>query len=345
MESLRKDPSPLESVLSRVRRKEESPWGKLQRACHRWLTVLETNAWLPRPALLFRPASADAFLPRRSAIDLDSLLILSGILHLLLFFLVSRAALLPVSGEHLMPIKVRIIEPGPSSDRREERIPLRKPAGGSRVRTANIPAASDPEREEKAPPVEAPPLPGPKALTDIPPHEALDFSRRPVEELLRLPGRSPALGHAPVDAAAVKPSPSGALSAGDSVPERLRNGSDATAAADRRSTNSTASPAMTRADFGPYLDMIRKRVQSVWKYPGGISGSHQVNVVFVIDRSGNLGQARVLDSTNQSLNESALQAMKLASPFPPIPESLKELAGTPVRVRFHVDFGINAGRP
>ena len=101
---------------------------------------------------------------------------------------------------------------------------------------------------------------------------------------------------------------------------------------------------MSNADFGPYLEMIRKRVQSVWKYPAGISGSHQVNIVFVIDRSGNLAQARVVDSTSRSLNDSALQAMKLASPFPPIPDGLKELAGTPVRVRFHIDFGISASR-
>jgi TonB family protein len=89
--------------------------------------------------------------------------------------------------------------------------------------------------------------------------------------------------------------------------------------------------------------MIKKRVQSVWKYPEGMTGSHRINVIFVLDRAGKLVRAEVADSTDPRLNNSALQAMRSASPFPPIPESLKELAGSPLRMRFNIDVGIRTG--
>jgi hypothetical protein len=40
------------------------------------------------------------------------------------------------------------------------------------------------------------------------------------------------------------------------------------------------------------------------------------------------------------LNASAVEAMTRASPFPPIPESLKELANEPLRMQFTVLIGV-----
>jgi TonB family protein len=82
-------------------------------------------------------------------------------------------------------------------------------------------------------------------------------------------------------------------------------------------------PVLSSPDFAPYLEMIKKRVQSVWKYPEGMTGSHRINVIFILDRAGKLVRAEVADSTDPRLNNSALQAMRIASPFPPIPESLR----------------------
>jgi len=90
------------------------------------------------------------------------------------------------------------------------------------------------------------------------------------------------------------------------------------------------------ADYGQYLKSIEKRVYSVWKYPEGASGIQRVSVRFALDRAGKLTLAEVVDSTDPQINASALEAMKKASPFPPIPESLKDLADEPLIIRFTV---------
>jgi TonB family protein len=94
------------------------------------------------------------------------------------------------------------------------------------------------------------------------------------------------------------------------------------------------------ADYNQYLKLIEKRVFSVWKYPEGVTGVQRVSVRFTLDKAGKLSQVEVLDSTDPRINGSALEAMKKASPFPPIPESLRDLAGESLIIRFTVDIRI-----
>jgi protein TonB len=94
-------------------------------------------------------------------------------------------------------------------------------------------------------------------------------------------------------------------------------------------------------DFNRYLEQLERRVKSVWKYPEEVAGVQEVAVRFSLDRAGKLIQAQVLDSSDARLNTSAIDAMKRASPFPPIPESLaKELANEPLIVRFKVSIRV-----
>lgn len=93
-------------------------------------------------------------------------------------------------------------------------------------------------------------------------------------------------------------------------------------------------------DYDQYLKLIERRVSSVWKYPDGVTGVQKVSVRFTLDRAGKLIQAEILDSTDPRINGSAVEAMKRASPFPPIPESLRDLAGEPLIIRFTVDIRI-----
>lgn len=93
-------------------------------------------------------------------------------------------------------------------------------------------------------------------------------------------------------------------------------------------------------DFNDYLKQVERRVNSVWHYPEGVNGVQKVTVRFMLDRAGKLSQAEVLESSDPRLNSSAIDAMKKASPFPPIPESLKELAGEPLIIRFTVSIRV-----
>ncbi len=99
---------------------------------------------------------------------------------------------------------------------------------------------------------------------------------------------------------------------------------------------------LSSPDFNAYLNKIKNRVNAVWKYPQGISGRHKVYLSFVLDRAGTLVQVKVIESPDSKLDNSALQAMKRASPFPPIPESLKGLAGEEIGIRFTIDLGLKA---
>lgn len=100
--------------------------------------------------------------------------------------------------------------------------------------------------------------------------------------------------------------------------------------------SNTGLKGIANSDYSQYLNQLKKRVESVWKYPEEVTGVQKVTVRFALDRAGKLTQAVVLESSDSRLNASAVEAMKRASPFPPIPESLKDLANEPLIMRFEV---------
>jgi len=104
--------------------------------------------------------------------------------------------------------------------------------------------------------------------------------------------------------------------------------------------SSTGLKGIPAADFNNYFNQLKRRVESVWKFPDGVAGLQKVGVVFTLDRSGRLIKADVLESSDNRLNAGAIEAMKKASPFPPIPDSLKDLANEPLRMQFTVTIGI-----
>jgi TonB family protein len=93
---------------------------------------------------------------------------------------------------------------------------------------------------------------------------------------------------------------------------------------------------LSNADFNSYLNQLKRRVESVWKYPENVTGVQKVAIRFALDRAGKLTLSEVLESSDSRLNASALDAIKRASPFPAIPESLKDLANEPMIIRFEV---------
>lgn len=99
---------------------------------------------------------------------------------------------------------------------------------------------------------------------------------------------------------------------------------------------------LSNADFDQYLNQLKKRVESVWKYPDNVNGVQRVAIRFALDRAGKLTLAEVLESSDTRLNTSALEAMKRASPFPVIPESLKDLVNEPLIIRFEVAIRVRS---
>jgi TonB family protein len=91
------------------------------------------------------------------------------------------------------------------------------------------------------------------------------------------------------------------------------------------------------AEWNRYRALIRQRVYALWKYPESVTGVHNLSVRFALDRTGKLTEVDVIESSDSRLNSSAIDAMKRASPFPPIPESLKvHIANEPLIMTFEV---------
>ncbi|MGH7816652.1 MAG: energy transducer TonB family protein [Candidatus Binatia bacterium] len=212
-------------------------------------------------------------------------------------------------------------------------------------------------------------LPGPKMLAMDARHEAVNTKETSADSLVRLPTKDsatnlPANAAADLDAhqkslAAIKggsesagikalkegPQVPGALKGSGTgaapygVPGGSRSGTGVAGAgtgAGYGGGGVTGLKGIPAADYGSYLNQLKKRVESVWKYPDNVTGVQKVAIRFALDRAGKLTLSEVLESSDYRLNASALEAIKRASPFPAIPESLKDLANEPMIIRFEV---------
>lgn len=225
---------------------------------------------------------------------------------------------------------------------------------------------------ETAPPPKPVSLPGPKVLAANSRAESVNVKETSADSLVRLPTKeSPtSLPGSAVDLdahqktlAALKGAGEGpgikALKEGTQIPGALKGtgtgagpygvpgGSPNGAGLAGNGTgvgngggSVTGLKGLPSADYNQYLSQLKKRVESVWKYPDGVSGVQKVAILFTLDKAGRLVRSEILDSTDTRMNASAVEAMKRASPFPPIPDSLKDLANTPLRMQFTVTIGV-----
>jgi TonB family protein len=225
------------------------------------------------------------------------------------------------------------------------------------------------EPVEAAPPPKPVALPGPKVLASDARSEAVNTRETSPDSLVRLPTRDGPThlpGNITADNEAQQRSSTGfkgsgvgpgikALNEGPQVPGALKGtgtgtgpygapgGSRSGAGLAGGGTGSgsgggsaTGLKGTSNADFNNYLNQLKRRVESVWKYPDDVTGVQKVAIRFALDRAGKLTLSEVLDSSDSRLNASALDAIRRAAPFPAIPETLKDLANEPMIIRFEV---------
>ena len=88
------------------------------------------------------------------------------------------------------------------------------------------------------------------------------------------------------------------------------------------------------ADFNQYLDEIRKRVESRWKYPPK-SENLQATVKFSLDRAARVSELRIIKSSGRdAFDASVLEAVREATPFPPLLLILKKSEVRDVEMTF-----------
>jgi len=80
-------------------------------------------------------------------------------------------------------------------------------------------------------------------------------------------------------------------------------------------------------DYRDYMERVKQRIHAKWGYPfeaqsRGLQG--RVEIEFHIARNGELKYVQVKQSSGEEILDTvAIQAVKLAQPYPPLPEAMK----------------------
>ncbi len=77
--------------------------------------------------------------------------------------------------------------------------------------------------------------------------------------------------------------------------------------------------------FTYYVNQIRKKIVDNWLWSQNYPGELKTVVYFKIFRSGEIGELKIKESSNNKLYDNiCLRAVELAKPFPPLPQGFTE---------------------
>lgn len=95
--------------------------------------------------------------------------------------------------------------------------------------------------------------------------------------------------------------------------------------------------AIKEPDFGPYMRELQRRIKMNWDPPKG-NESKRVVLLFKIAKDGRLLSCSVFKSSGlQNADSAALNAVKLAAPFRPLPPEFK---GSSIDIQFTFDYNV-----
>jgi TonB family protein len=81
------------------------------------------------------------------------------------------------------------------------------------------------------------------------------------------------------------------------------------------------------SDAKSYQEDVRTRMLSRWTLPDGVESNQTVRIRFKLDAAGSVLSAEVMGGGDARLNASALDALRSASPFPPMGDRVRCMAG------------------
>jgi TonB family protein len=90
------------------------------------------------------------------------------------------------------------------------------------------------------------------------------------------------------------------------------------------------SACMERAEVRTYLNGIKDRTLDRWVLPPGVASDKRVTLRFRLDSAGSASNVSVVRAEDNALGASAVDALRSASPFPPMPESVRCLTQVPI---------------
>lgn len=96
-------------------------------------------------------------------------------------------------------------------------------------------------------------------------------------------------------------------------------------------------PCMQSGFVHRYLALVTDRTEQRWRVPEGIPEDTKVVLRFVLDASGTATQVEFVGDVPPTLGNSAIAALRSASPFPPMDDSVRCLAGKKLSGTFSVE--------
>lgn len=94
------------------------------------------------------------------------------------------------------------------------------------------------------------------------------------------------------------------------------------------------STCMSRPEVATYLSGVKARMLDRWVLPPGVDSDKKVTLRFRIDASGSASSVSVVSADDNALGASAVDALRSASPFPPMPKRARCLTRVPIRGTF-----------
>lgn len=76
-----------------------------------------------------------------------------------------------------------------------------------------------------------------------------------------------------------------------------------------------------------YLAQVKDRTYRRWSVPEGVPANRTVRLRFTLDAAGTARDLEIVSAGNAALGQSALEALQAASPFPPMDDAVRCLAG------------------
>jgi TonB family protein len=109
----------------------------------------------------------------------------------------------------------------------------------------------------------------------------------------------------------------------------IKGGSGGTGTSTASATSCFGLPAVQS-----YLGNVEYRTLERWKLPPGIDPDQRVTLKFRVDVAGSTSKISLVSADDNALGASAIDALRAASPFPPIPDAARCLARVPITATF-----------
>jgi len=83
-----------------------------------------------------------------------------------------------------------------------------------------------------------------------------------------------------------------------------------------------------------YLGGVERRTLERWKLPPGINPDQRITLKFRVDVAGSTSKISLVSADDNALGASAIDALRSASPFPPVPDAARCLSRVPITATF-----------